>query len=90
MGSVVYSNYSVRVEVLPSPPVAFILGGTNVFLARGNVSALALDGHRSYDPDQPAGALRYRACWPVSAMLLVIFTKSFCKISFCNINILIS
>lgn len=58
VGSVVYSNYSVKVQVMPSPPVAFIQGGTNIFL--NNRSTIAtLDGQASYDPDFPVNPLRY-------------------------------
>ena len=58
VGSVVYSNYSVRVQVMPSPPVVFIQGGTNVFINSGNTTVLTLDGQRSYDPDFPMNLLR--------------------------------
>lgn len=54
--SVVYSNYSVRVEVVPSPPVASIQGGTNVFMSRDTV--VSLDGQKSYDPDFPTNPVR--------------------------------
>lgn len=54
--TVVYSNYSVRVRVVPSPPVASIQGGTNVFMSRN--SMVTLDGQKSYDPDFPMNPLR--------------------------------
>lgn len=54
--SVVYSNYSVRVQVVASPPVASIQGGTNIFMSRNSVASL--DGQRSYDPDFPMSPLR--------------------------------
>lgn len=54
--SVVYSNYSLRVQVVPSPPVASILGGTNVFVSRNAV--VSLDGQKSHDPDFPRKPLR--------------------------------
>lgn len=60
VGSVVYSNYSVRVQVIPSPPVAFIQGGTNIFINDRNTTAVTLDGRRSYDPDFPMNPVRYR------------------------------
>lgn len=59
IGSVVYSNYSVRVQVMPSPLVAFIQGGTNVFIRNRNTTVVALDGQRSYDPDFPMSPVRY-------------------------------
>lgn len=52
----VYSNYSVRVRVVPSPPVASIQEGTNVFMSRSSV--VTLDGQKSYDPDFPMNTLR--------------------------------
>ena len=60
MGSVVYSNYSVRVQVVPSPPLAFIQGGTNIFINKRNGTVVTLDGQRSYDPDFPMSPVRYR------------------------------
>lgn len=54
--SVVYSNYSVGLEVVPSPPVASIRGGTNVFTSRDTV--VSLDGQKSYDPDFPTNPVR--------------------------------
>lgn len=58
IGSVVYSNYSVRVKVMPSPPVAFIQGGTNIFINNRNTTLVTLDGQKSYDPDFPLKPLR--------------------------------
>ncbi len=60
VGSVVYSNYSVRVQVIPSPPVAFIQSGTNIFINNRNSTVVTLDGQRSYDPDFPMSPVRYR------------------------------
>lgn len=54
--SVVYSNYSVRVQVVPSFPVASIQGGTNIFVSRNTV--VSLDGQKSYDPDFPLKPVR--------------------------------
>ena len=54
--SVVYSSYSVEVQVVASPPVASIQGGTNVFMSRNTVASL--DGQKSYDPDFPMKPLR--------------------------------
>uniref|UniRef100_H3BXX9 Polycystic kidney disease 1a n=1 Tax=Tetraodon nigroviridis TaxID=99883 RepID=H3BXX9_TETNG len=65
--SVVYSNYSVRVQVIPSPPVASVQGGTNIFMSRNAVASL--DGRESYDPDFPTNPLRFRwTCEPVSSL----------------------
>uniref|UniRef100_A0A4W5JPQ4 Polycystic kidney disease 1b n=1 Tax=Hucho hucho TaxID=62062 RepID=A0A4W5JPQ4_9TELE len=70
VGSVVYSNYSVCVEVVPSPLVSFIHGGTNVFLSSRNSSVISLNGQLSYDPDYPMNHLRYYSwtCKPISAI----------------------
>lgn len=54
--SVVFSNYSVRVQVIPSPPVASIQGGTNIFVSRNTM--VSLDGQKSYDPDFPLNPVR--------------------------------
>lgn len=54
--SVVYSNYSLRVQVIPSLPVASIQGGTNIFVSRNTV--VSLDGQKSYDPDFPLNPVR--------------------------------
>lgn len=58
--SVVYSNYSVRVQVIPSPPVASIRGGTNIFINKRNTTVVFLDGQTSYDPDFPMNPLRLK------------------------------
>lgn len=58
--SVVYSNYSVRVQVIPSPPVASIQGGTNIFINMRNTTVVSLDGQTSYDPDFPMNPLRLK------------------------------
>ncbi|KAL4635130.1 polycystic kidney disease protein 1-like 1 isoform X3 [Arapaima gigas] len=66
-GSVVYSNYTVHVEVVPSPPVCLIYGGTNIFISISNSSVLTLNGQGSYDPDYLENILRYQwHCKPVS------------------------
>ena len=57
-GSVVYSNYTVRVQVMRSPPVAFIQGGTNIFVDKKSNKSITLDGQTSYDPDYPLNPLR--------------------------------
>ncbi|MEQ2182727.1 hypothetical protein GOODEAATRI_025234 [Goodea atripinnis] len=57
IGSVVYSNYTVSFQVKPSPPVAFIQGGTNVFIGKKSSNMVTLDGQKSYDPDFPENLL---------------------------------
>ncbi|KAI5617099.1 polycystic kidney disease protein 1-like 1 [Silurus asotus] len=52
VGTIVYSTYSVLIEVMPSRLVSIINGGTNVFINRHNSNTnITLDGRRSYDPD---------------------------------------
>ncbi|XP_068438427.1 polycystin-1-like protein 1 [Clinocottus analis] len=68
-GSVVYSNYSVRVQVMPSPPVASIQGGTNIFINNQNNTVVTLDGQSSYDPDFPMSPVSFSwTCKPVSTI----------------------
>uniref|UniRef100_A0A3B5BJT4 Polycystin 1 like 1, transient receptor potential channel interacting n=1 Tax=Stegastes partitus TaxID=144197 RepID=A0A3B5BJT4_9TELE len=76
VGSVVYSNYSVRVQVVPSPPVAVIQGGTNVFINRSS-GTVTLDGQASHDPDFPMNPLRYYSwtCKPVSSIASSCFSQ---------------
>ncbi|KAK5877456.1 hypothetical protein CesoFtcFv8_024959 [Champsocephalus esox] len=69
VGSVVYSNYSVKVQVMPSPPVAFIQGGTNVFINNRNNTVVMLDGTKSHDPDFPMNPVSFSwTCKPVSSL----------------------
>ncbi|XP_078019104.1 polycystin-1-like protein 1 [Epinephelus lanceolatus] len=69
VGSVVYSNYTVRVQVIPSPPVAFIQGGTNIFINNRNTTMVTLDGQRSYDQDFPMNPVSFSwTCKPVSSI----------------------
>ncbi|XP_037613525.1 polycystic kidney disease 1 like 1 [Sebastes umbrosus] len=69
IGSVVYSNYSVRVQVIPSPPVAFIQGGTNIFINNRNTTVVTLDGQRSHDQDFPMNSVSFSwTCKPVSSI----------------------
>ncbi|XP_062235998.1 polycystin-1-like protein 1 [Platichthys flesus] len=76
IGSVVYSKYSVRVQVMPSPPVVFIQGGTNVFINSGNATVITLDGQRSYDPDFPMNLLSYSwTCKPLSSISTSCFNQ---------------
>ncbi|XP_054863310.1 polycystic kidney disease 1 like 1-like [Amphiprion ocellaris] len=75
IGSVVYSNYSVRVQVIPSPPVVFIQGGTNIFMNRSS-GTVTLDGQASYDPDFPMNPLSYSwTCKPVSSIASSCFNQ---------------
>ncbi|XP_062841306.1 polycystin-1-like protein 1 [Trichomycterus rosablanca] len=77
VGSVVYSNFSVLIEVMPSAPVSVISGGTNLFIDRRNSHAnIVLDGRRSYDPDFPDNIMSYRwKCGPVNAAETSCFTQ---------------
>ncbi|XP_068160681.1 polycystin-1-like protein 1 [Antennarius striatus] len=96
VGTVVYSNYSVRVQVIPSPPIAFIQGGTNIFINNSNTTVVMLDGRRSHDPDFPMNPLSFNwTCKPVSSIAsscfhqdvqtsssVLVFPASFLKDSF--------
>ncbi|KAF5893964.1 Pentatricopeptide repeat-containing protein, partial [Clarias magur] len=53
VGSIVYSSYTVLLEVSPSAPVSIISGGTNVIINHHNNLSITVDGRRSYDPDFP-------------------------------------
>lgn len=76
IGSVVYSNYTVRVQVMPSSPVAFIQGGTNIFINRQNTTLVSLDGRQSYDPDFPKTPLSFIwTCKPVSTITSSCFHR---------------
>lgn len=77
IGSVVYSNYSVNVQVVPRPPVPLIQGGTNIFLnKRDDISSMSLDGRSSYDPDFPENPLGFDwTCRPVSAISSSCFLR---------------
>ncbi|KAM4719111.1 polycystin-1-like protein 1 [Anableps anableps] len=75
IGSVVYSNYTVTFQVKPSPPVAFIQGGTNIFIGKKS-SNVTLDGQKSYDPDFPKNLLSYSwTCKPVSTIISSCFDQ---------------
>nr|XP_061810187.1 polycystin-1-like protein 1 [Nerophis lumbriciformis] len=76
VGSVVYSNYSVRVQVIPSPPVASIQGGTNFFINNKNGTMIMLDGQHSYNPDFPMDPVRFEwLCEPVSSIKSSCFNR---------------
>ncbi|XP_006901678.1 PREDICTED: polycystic kidney disease protein 1-like 1 [Elephantulus edwardii] len=66
-GSVVYSNYSVKVEVRARAPVSVISEGTHLFIPKTS-STIILNGSQSYDPDYPGMPLRYQwLCAPTMA-----------------------
>ncbi|XP_039523028.1 polycystic kidney disease 1 like 1 [Pimephales promelas] len=66
-GSVVYSNYSVLIEVLRSHPVSVISEATNIFINRKSGIIVTLDGRKSHDPDFPNNTLSYSwSCRPVN------------------------
>nr|XP_015810828.2 polycystic kidney disease 1 like 1 [Nothobranchius furzeri] len=76
IGSVVYSNHTVRFEVMPSPPVAFIQGGTNIFIDKKSETMITLDGRASYDSDFPLDPLSYTwRCQPVSSIISSCFSR---------------
>ncbi|KAM6971589.1 polycystin-1-like protein 1 [Tautogolabrus adspersus] len=69
IGSVVYSNYSARLQVIPSPPLAFIQGGTNIYINNRHTDVVTLDGQRSSDPDFPMNLISFSwTCRPVSSI----------------------
>ncbi|XP_059380022.1 polycystin-1-like protein 1 [Carassius carassius] len=66
-GSVVYSNYSVLIEVVRSPPVSVISEATNIFINRQSRTIVTLDGRKSHDPDYPNNTISYSwSCKPVN------------------------
>ncbi|XP_075413425.1 polycystin-1-like protein 1 [Tenrec ecaudatus] len=68
-GSVVYSNYSVGVEVRARAPVSVITEGTHLFISRTPSSTIVLSGSQSYDPDNQGTPLRYLwKCAPAAAL----------------------
>ncbi|XP_015242082.1 PREDICTED: polycystic kidney disease protein 1-like 1 [Cyprinodon variegatus] len=76
IGSVVYSNYTVTLQVKPSPLVAFIQGGTNVFIRTKDNNMITMDGQKSYDPDYPDVPLSYSwTCKPVSIITSSCFNQ---------------
>ncbi|XP_054551699.1 polycystic kidney disease protein 1-like 1 isoform X3 [Talpa occidentalis] len=68
-GSIVYSNYSVGVEVRSQAPVSVISEGTHLFVSRTRSSTIVLRGSQSYDPDIPGAILRYHWKCTVASML---------------------
>ncbi|XP_066545891.1 polycystin-1-like protein 1 [Amia ocellicauda] len=76
-GSVVYSNYTVRIQVVPTPPVAVISGGSNIFISNRNGSFLTLNGQGSYDLDFPGNPMRFKwDCKPLSRIETSCFDVS--------------
>ncbi|XP_077100644.1 polycystin-1-like protein 1 isoform X2 [Siphateles boraxobius] len=66
-GNVVYSNYSVLIEVVCSHPVSVISEATHIFINRNSGIIVTLDGRKSHDPDFPNNTLSYRwSCRPVN------------------------
>ncbi|XP_051538185.1 polycystic kidney disease 1 like 1 [Myxocyprinus asiaticus] len=66
-GNVVYSNYSVLIEVILSHPVSVISEATNIFINRQNDTIVTLDGRKSHDPDYPNNTISYSwSCRPVN------------------------
>ncbi|XP_072910455.1 polycystin-1-like protein 1 [Hemitrygon akajei] len=75
VGSVVYNNYTVCVEILATPPVSVISGGTQLFINYKQESMIILNGSESYDPDYPGTAeLRFSwSCETVSGLDIPCF-----------------
>ncbi|XP_027693068.1 polycystic kidney disease protein 1-like 1 [Vombatus ursinus] len=66
-GSVVYSNYSVVIEVVSQPPVSVISEGTHLLISKTPFSIVVLNGSQSFDPDDPGTHLEYYwKCVPAS------------------------
>ncbi|KAM3929202.1 polycystin-1-like protein 1 [Leptodactylus fuscus] len=59
VGNVVYSNYTVPVEVQPSDPVSVIANGHHFFIDKTTVKYFTLNGTPSFDPDNPEAQLRF-------------------------------
>ncbi|XP_072306521.1 polycystin-1-like protein 1 [Eucyclogobius newberryi] len=76
VGSVVYSDYSVKLHVIETAPVAIIRGGTNIFINNKNTTVVTLDGTNSYDPDLPHNTVRFSwTCKPVSTISSSCFER---------------
>uniref|UniRef100_F6YNI2 Polycystin-1-like protein 1 n=1 Tax=Ornithorhynchus anatinus TaxID=9258 RepID=F6YNI2_ORNAN len=76
-GSMVYSNYTVQMEVLPSDLVSTISEGTHLFVPRTASLIITLNGSESYDPDNPGARLQYHwKCAPASRQQQVCFNSS--------------
>ncbi|XP_040210381.1 polycystic kidney disease protein 1-like 1 [Rana temporaria] len=59
IGTVVYSNYSVAVEVQPTVPVSVLANGHHLYIDKTTVEYFILDGTASFDPDNPGNPLRF-------------------------------
>ncbi|XP_040288532.1 polycystic kidney disease protein 1-like 1 isoform X1 [Bufo bufo] len=66
VGTVVYSNYTVPVEVQPSDPVSVIANGHHFFIDKTTVKYFTLNGTPSFDPDNPGAYLRFH--WDCTAV----------------------
>ncbi|XP_038616015.1 polycystic kidney disease protein 1-like 1 [Tachyglossus aculeatus] len=76
-GSVVYSNYTVQMEVLPSDLVSTISEGTHLFVSKTTSFIITLNGSESYDPDNPGARLQYYwKCAPASRQQQLCFNSS--------------
>ncbi|XP_053716853.1 polycystic kidney disease 1 like 1 isoform X1 [Synchiropus splendidus] len=76
IGSVVYSNYSVKLEVVPSSPVASIHGATNILVNKWNNDMVVLDGRESHNPDYPEIPVSFTwTCEPVSSIKTSCFNQ---------------
>ncbi|XP_029442948.1 polycystic kidney disease protein 1-like 1 [Rhinatrema bivittatum] len=77
VGSVVYSNYTVPLEVCTSPPVSVISGATHLFVSKSSEALISLNGSESYDPDYPGSDLRFHwKCIPASFRKQSCFSPS--------------
>ncbi|KAM4026856.1 polycystin-1-like protein 1 [Anomaloglossus baeobatrachus] len=77
VGNVVYSNYTVPVEVQPSDPVSMIANGHHFFIDKTTVKYFSLNGTPSFDPDNPEALLRFHwSCAVVSTHEQLCFNSS--------------
>uniref|UniRef100_A0A3P8VX02 Polycystic kidney disease 1b n=1 Tax=Cynoglossus semilaevis TaxID=244447 RepID=A0A3P8VX02_CYNSE len=69
IGSVADNNYSIKIEVIPSPPVVVVRQGTNLFINIKTTAIISLDGKESHDLDFPSNPLSYSwTCKPLSSI----------------------
>ncbi|XP_075444711.1 polycystin-1-like protein 1 [Ascaphus truei] len=77
VGNVVYSNYTVPIEVPPSDPVSVITEGTHLFIDTKTVKDFTLNGMASFDPDNPDAHLRFHwRCAPASTQMHSCFNST--------------
>ncbi|XP_075684334.1 polycystin-1-like protein 1 [Rhinoderma darwinii] len=77
VGNVVYSNYTVPVEVQPTDPVSVIANGHHFFIDKTTVKYFTLNGTASFDPDNPRTHLRFHwSCAAVSIHEHLCFNSS--------------